>query len=1036
MLYTKQEFSNDMFKNPPTEMRGVPFWAWNSSLSHEELGQQIEIFHEMGFGGFIMHVRQGLTETYLGDTFMEAVRFCVEKAKNLGMRAWLYDEDRWPSGCAGGEVTKEIKHRQKHLLMTTKLLENATENRELAYEEGLPYFVAAYDITVDDRGCLADYTAAPHEKGGDNRRFFYCMTNPGGKMRFNGQEYVDTLSKPAMDKFREVTYEAYQRVVGEDFGGAVPAIFTDEPQMSVVEPLNNGFSKEWASVPWTLDLEDTYFNAFGERIADRLPEVFFADSDGRGERTRYRYFRHVSERFHEAFADNLGSWCEQNGILFTGHFVGEDTLEEASRTVADIMRGYIHMGLPGMDVLFDDRVFTTAKQCASVVHQTGREGMLSEMYGVTGWDFDFRGHRFQGDWQACLGVTVRVPHLAWQTMKGEGKRDYPASIFYQSPWYREYRLVEDHYARLNTVLTRGRPVVDVAVLHPMESYWLCRASKNETTVRREEAEQHFADVSNWLLSGTIDYDYLSESLLPKLCPVGGAPLRVGEMQYKTVILSDCETLREHTLTLLEEFSASGGQLIIMGRAPRLIEGEERGVDRLNALIGSAVRISHSRYELLESLEPVRQIGMRTVSLSGLPRIVEPPCETLMYAMREEGDARYLFLTHLEKNERVGTILRQELEVTVKGQYIPTILDTESGEEKAVSYEISEGKTIIRTVIYEHDSPLFRLKKTDEQLSIKVEEDKRECRELVSPMCASYSLEEPNVLLLDMAEYSLDGGEWQTAEEIMRIDEAVRKSLDLPLRRTKFYQPWAVATAPEDHVVSLRYTIHSEIDCAAKLAMENLTKATVFFNGQAVASTPDGWWVDRDIETVALPMLHQGDNVLEITMPFGLRTDLEACYLLGDFGTAAVGSHAYITTRPEKLWFGSVTEQGMKFYGGNVRYENEVVLPGDGDLEIEVSFWRGAFVKVFVDGREAGDIIKSPYRVTVRNLSAGKHNVTYVLYGTRYNTFSALHNLSADNKRIYIGPDFWRSSGEAWSYGYFTRPMGILKEPVLKWIEKK
>jgi hypothetical protein len=62
--------------------------------------------------------------------------------------------------------------------------------------------------------------------------------------------------------------------------------------------------------------------------------------------------------------------------------------------------------------------------------------MLSELYGVTNWDYDFRGHKSQGDWQACLGVTVRVPHLAWQTMKGEGKRDYPASIFYQSPRYK------------------------------------------------------------------------------------------------------------------------------------------------------------------------------------------------------------------------------------------------------------------------------------------------------------------------------------------------------------------------------------------------------------------------------------------------------------------------------------------------------------------------------------------------------------------------------------------------------------------------
>ena len=57
---------------------------------------------------------------------------------------------------------------------------------------------------------------------------------------------------------------------------------------------------------------------------------------------------------------------------------------------------------------------------------------MSELYGVTSWSFDFRRHKLQGDWQAALGITLRVPHLSWVSMKGEAKRDYPASINYQS----------------------------------------------------------------------------------------------------------------------------------------------------------------------------------------------------------------------------------------------------------------------------------------------------------------------------------------------------------------------------------------------------------------------------------------------------------------------------------------------------------------------------------------------------------------------------------------------------------------------------
>ena len=62
-------------------------------------------------GGFFMHSRTGLATPYLGREWMKAVETCTQEAKKLGLEAWLYDEDRWPSGAAGGLVTRDPKYR-------------------------------------------------------------------------------------------------------------------------------------------------------------------------------------------------------------------------------------------------------------------------------------------------------------------------------------------------------------------------------------------------------------------------------------------------------------------------------------------------------------------------------------------------------------------------------------------------------------------------------------------------------------------------------------------------------------------------------------------------------------------------------------------------------------------------------------------------------------------------------------------------------------------------------------------------------------
>ena len=116
----------DIFKNPGNEFRAKPFWSWNGKLEKEEIKRQVDVLKEMGFGGYFMHSRVGLITEYLGDEWFDIINACTEYGDKVGMENWLYDEDRWPSGCAGGEVTKEIRHRQKRLYACKKMLDKVS----------------------------------------------------------------------------------------------------------------------------------------------------------------------------------------------------------------------------------------------------------------------------------------------------------------------------------------------------------------------------------------------------------------------------------------------------------------------------------------------------------------------------------------------------------------------------------------------------------------------------------------------------------------------------------------------------------------------------------------------------------------------------------------------------------------------------------------------------------------------------------------------------------------------------------------------
>ena len=1025
MLYKKNSapsLTNELFKNPTCEYRGTPFWAWNSDLKAEELCNQIEIFKKMGLGGFHMHVRTGMSTNYLSDEFMALIKCCCEKADKEHMLAWLYDEDRWPSGAAGGLVTKDEEYRARCLLMTTVPCSNedvaATiiDSRAEGGREGKGWLINCYDIILDENGYLKDYKIIGEDDEAEGTKWYAYVKIHAPSPWYNNQTYLDTLNPKAVKRFVEVTHERYKQVIGDHFGGVVPAIFTDEPQFTRKDVLENSTDKDDIAMPWTDNLPDTYKAQYGEDILATLPEIFWELPDGKVSTTRYHYHDHISERFAEAFADVCGSWCRENGIALTGHMMEEPSLHSQTAALGDAMRSYRGFDLPGIDMLCASFEFTTAKQAQSAVHQYGREGMLSELYGVTGWDYDFRGYKLHGDWQACLGVTIRVPHLSWYAMGGEAKRDYPASIHYQSPWWEEFSYLEDHFARVNTAMTRGKPVVKVGVIHPVESFWLHWGPNDKIALVRENMDEKFQNITDWLLKGSIDFNFISESLLPSLCENASAPLQVGEMAYDAVIVPDCETLRSTTIERLEAFRNAGGKLIFLGNAPVFADGIPNG--RGKTLYEKSTVIPYDREKLLNELEENRTVTIRLANgrLS----------DGFIYQLRKDGNCNWLFISRCKEPYNKDCVRENNLRITLKGEFTPYVYDTISGDIYPIACEYVNGNTVVAKTLFDYDSLLLRLDDGKAEKAVDPEKEIFLANATAMPALVPYTLSERNALLLDMAEFALDGGEFMAEEEILRLDNVCREMVGFVERGGNVAQPWVIEPETIAHHVTLRFRINSNIDYSgAELALEDAEKAKIVFNGNEIANNITGWYTDKDIKTVALTEIRKGENILEVTLPFGTRTNTEWCYILGNFGVNVIGRAKTITALPEKLGFGSIVNQGLPFYGGNVTYHLEAK---GNNLRVEATRYKGALISVAVDGEEKGKIVYPPYLLDIDGLEDGNHKIDITLFGNRYNAFGPVH--LTDVKHSWHGPGAWRSDEECWSYEYVLRDVGILARPII------
>jgi hypothetical protein len=605
-------------------------------------------------------------------------------------------------------------------------------------------------------------------------------------------------------------------------------------------------------------------------------------------------------------------------------------------------------------------------------------------------------------------------------------------------------------------MTRGKAVCKVGVIHPVESYWLHWGAQETSAAVRDQMDENFRALCDWLLRGCIDFDYISESLLPELARQGDRPLvltdksfSVGEMKYEAIIVPNLETIRLTTLERLEQFAEGGGRVIMLGKTPMLVDAQPNS--RAGNLQREDAIFEHIPFEcipILKALADLRDVEIRS-SDGALS-------EGLFYQLREEPECLWLFIAQADNPVNPDIPQGDVKKIKIRGEYKITLYNSLTGDINPIQSEILDGWTCLDYLMYEHDSLLLRLDEKGATASNTLKDEQnissqtvpngeaianspiahctipysRNPQHFLSPV--PITLHEPNVLLLDMAEFALDNEEYRSCEEVLRLDNILRSELNWALRGNAIAQPWVENDTSTPHTLKLKYIFNSEISVKnAELALENADVTEVTVNGIKAGSV-DGWYVDKCIGKVPLPEITVGKNVIELTVPYGKKTDIEACYLLGDFGVNVQGINCTLTKPVTELVFGDITRQGLPFYGGNLTYHLEVKQTC---LEIAVPYYRGHLLRVAVDGNDAGVIAFSPYRLKVKNLknannlNPDNHKIDITYFGSRVNTFGQLHRNNRYDQ--WWGPDSWRTTGDEWTYEYRFWPQGILKSPEVR-----
>ena len=537
-----------------------PFWFWNDHLQEDEIRWQIKEMHDQGVKGFFIHPRQGLKQPYLSHAFFQVVDTAIACAEQYGMEVHLYDEYPYPSGVAGGEVILGNPQYYATSLVQDKYDVEGGDIR-LVLPQGKILSVIAYPL----RGQAVDWSSPTdlREYVGmvltedsyietgltayNQKRYFASnpvpvleTSLPNGNYRIfvSAQQkvdkfkywdnYVDVLNPDAIREFIRLTHERYKQRYADRFGSTIFSIFVDE-----------------TTPQWSDRIPQEFLREYGYDLCPLLPALQDKTHPDHV-KVSYDLYNLKYKLFCESFEEPISSWCQENGIAYSGEKPGLKLSQIKYMDIPGCDPGHRKAG-GGMDIIRPD-LRKNAKAVASVAHFLGKSGSLCECYHSLGWSGTLQDAKLIGEGLLLLGVNHLVPHGFFYTTHGLKKHDAPPSFFFQMPYWPLFGRLSERIERLNAIFDGTHIDADV---------FLVDAHSGLPTM---EQKSLYGDILLICMENHLDFHIVDTEIL-QAASIQDGQAHLQGVSAKAVIVPPMQVVEQPLQDWLEAFQQAGGRVI-------------------------------------------------------------------------------------------------------------------------------------------------------------------------------------------------------------------------------------------------------------------------------------------------------------------------------------------------------------------------------------------------------------------------------------------------------------------------------------------
>ncbi|MGO4290240.1 glycosyl hydrolase [Chitinophaga sp. RAB17] len=977
------------FKNPGRDYGTVPFWVWNTKVSKSNIDSMLNDYRKNDFGGVIIHPRPGLITEYLSKEWFDLFEYALQKGKKLGLNIWIYDENSYPTGFAGGLVGEQMPeaYNQGQMLY----MEEVTQ---------LPADLAAFFFYLkEENGTYKDITNHVQEEAGKSGRYQlfrkvnYQRSNRGSVAGPIGVSYVDLMAKGVTDKFIDITYKGYEKAVGKEFGKTIKGVFSDEPTI-----INEGHN----SVRWTPELFDSFYKNWGYDLRLHLPSLFKEVGDWK--RVRHNYYQVLLELFIARWSKPVSAYMSDHQLTWTGHYWEHGW--PSPYHGPDNMAMYAWHQMPGIDMLFnqfnEDKPvqfgnIRAVRELGSVANQLGKTRTLSETYGGAGWELTFKDMKRLADWEFVLGVNFLNQHLSFMTLTGARKYDYPPSFSYHEPWWPYYRFMNHYFTRLSYLLSKGQQYNNILVIEPTTSAWMYYARDGENK-RFFDITKRFNDFVTLMQRNYLEYDLGSEHVIKENGRVDGNSFVVGKRAYRVVVIPPgMENINSATFRLLKEYIAAGGQVICFEQL-RLVDGAvSRELSTITQKIHDVNR--DALLHLFHNEGFSISVG-KGDSIGG----------NIYHQRRKLANGELLLLTNASmtgsSRGRINMPGQDVLQMNMNSGSISRFNYSLLNQEVHFDFDIPPAGSLM---LFVADKKMPRYKMAARPMEWTN----------VNASTTKVSRPSDNMLTIDFCDLHLH----QPDSNYNNIHVGVASNT--AFKHHGFTDgvgnPWNNRTQFKDNIIKrdtfstgtgytvvYHFTLKDSVDFRSIKAVIEQPGLwhDVKINGMNIKNEPGQWWLDRSFGVYKIGRyLKAGDNELAVTVsPMSVYAEIEPVYILGDFNLESTQC-GWSIVKSQPLQPGYWSRQGLPLYGHGITYTKTFTVADPAkSYAVELGKWKGTVAAVKVNDVFAGIIISEPNTLTIGEfVKKGNNKIEVTVIGSLKNVLGPFYNKPAPG---LVDPGKW------------------------------